>query len=261
MNNAPTAGGRGNEGPHEAEPFFPSEGTFNPVVPLSEIGGEPGPAPLPALNAADVGRPAEAAWAREAHRAALKEEETLVPSRARSVPVARQSWGLPAAVVALSVLAGLISGVYLIRSTQRAAESKTPARVEAEAPSLPPPPVVEEAAAEAEVETLKEAAAEVKSSEVAKAESPREVTPRVSTDESSPPTPRPAPSTRAERPARAAAEAREVTPTPKPARVESPAPARTRLRAAAKQTPPPARDLPISSPPPSAKSRKVIQWP
>src|SRR5215208_6345330 len=116
MNNASTPGGRGQDRPNDAGPFFPSEGSFNPVVPLSELGHAP--APLQTVDAADVGRPAEAAWAREEHRArraGRKEEEetTLVPTRALA---ARQPWAVTAAVIALSVAAGLASGAYLIWS-------------------------------------------------------------------------------------------------------------------------------------------------
>lgn len=273
MNNASTADGGATERRGDAEPFFPSEGTFNPVVPLSEVGSGPVPAPLARVDAAHAGKPAEAAWAREAHRAAHKEdEETLVPKRRRGAHAARRPWLIPAAVITLSVLAGLASGTYLIRSTQRAPEAQTPPQVAAEAPAPPPAPVAEEAAAEAKVaaeevaaeakvEKVNEAAREDKPGEVAKAEGPRESARPAASDEPTT-TPRPAPPTRAERPARAAAEARAVTPAPKPPRTESPAPPRTRVTTAAKQTPAPSgRALPISNPPPSAKSKRVIQWP
>src|SRR5215207_7884236 len=101
MNNASTPGGRGQERPNDAGPFFPSEGSFNPVVPLSEL--EHAPAPLPAVDAADVGRPAEAAWAREEYRASRAgpkdEETTLVPARTRGE---RRPWAVTAVVIALS---------------------------------------------------------------------------------------------------------------------------------------------------------------
>src|SRR5687767_4435700 len=117
MNNAPTADGRGTEGARDAEPFFPSEGSFNAVVPLSEIDGEPTPAPLVPVSPADVGKPAEAVWAREAHRAALRDEEetTLVPTRRPGASAGRPAWFVPAVVIWLSIMAGLISGVFLIR--------------------------------------------------------------------------------------------------------------------------------------------------
>jgi hypothetical protein len=264
MNNASTAEGRGQDGPEDAEPFFPSEGTFKSVVPLSEIGRTPVaplPAPLLPVNSADVGRPAEAAWAREAHRAEWKEEEetTLVPARDAAARGARQSWVVTAAVITLSVVAGLASGAYLIWSSGSAPEAQRSAQVAAETPALQsapantatPTPVAEEVEATAKVEREDKAVEDEKAGEVAKAERSREVA-------------RPAPTPRAERSARAAAEAREVEPAPKSARSQSAAAARTRVTTAERRPPAPAkseRTLPVSSPPPSAKSRKVIQWP
>jgi hypothetical protein len=264
MNNASTADGPGQDVPQDAEPFFPSEGTFNAVVPLSEVGRAP--APLPPVDAAA----AESAWARDGHRAALKEEEeetTLVPARrggarGTTVPGARRSRVFPAAVIALSITAGLASGSYFIWSSQRApaaqqtAPSDAATRVEAEAPTLQPAnaatpaPVVEEVEADAKAGRADEAAKAEKAGEVVKAEK-------------SPEPARVAPTPRAARPARAAAaEVREVTPAPKPARSQSAPTPRPRVTTAERRPPrPTARTLPISSPPPSAKSKKVIQWP
>lgn len=248
-NDAATPDGRGPERPNDAEPFFPSEGTFNAVVPLSEVGRAP--APLSPPNPADVGLPAEAAWARAAHRARLKEdEETLVPARAARAHRARRSWLVTGSVIALSVVAGLASGTYLIWSSQRAQEAPPPAQVAAEAPAPPPPSV-----ADSKVEKVNEPADEVKPREVAKAERPIEVAPA---PKASPPL-QPAPTPRAARPARAAAEPEELTPAPKPARTQRAAPTRPRVTTA--ETRPAARTPPISTPPPSAKSKKVIQWP
>lgn len=251
MNNASTPDGRGQDRPHDAEPFFPSEGSFNPVVPLSELGHAP--APLQRTNAADVGRPVEAAWAREEYRArrpARKEEEetTLVPARARR---ARQSWHITAAVIALSVAAGLASGTYLIWSAQRPP-------VAAEASRLPPAPVAVQVEANKNVEKVNEPATVEKPSEIARAERSNEV---AHAPKPGPPV-RTADAPRAERPARAVAEPKEVTPAPKPTRTQSAPPSRPRLTTAERQPPAPAeRTLPISSPPPNAKSKKVIQWP
>jgi hypothetical protein len=264
MNNASTPDGRGQDRPNEAGPFFPAEGSFNPVVPLSELGHAP--ARLPTVDAADVGRPAEAAWAREEYRAlpaGRKEEEetTLVPTRARA---ARRPWAVTAAVIALSIAAGLASGAYLTWSSQRAPEAQTSATVAAEAPGPPPAPVAEQGEADKNVEKVDEPArAEkprevVKPSEVAKAEQSAEV---AHAPKQEPPV-RTADAPRAERPARAVAEPNEITPAPTPARTQSAPPARPRLTTAEKQPPAPAeRTLPVSSPPPSAKSKKVIQWP
>jgi hypothetical protein len=255
MNNASTVDGGEQERPTDAEPFFPSEGAFNTVVPLSEIGHAP--APLVPFDPADVGRPAEAAWAREAHRAGVKEEEetTLVPGRMGGVRGVRRSWVVKTGVIALSVAAGLASGTYLIWSSKRAPEAHASSHVTAEAPPLPPAPEATPAAEQ------REAVAKVeKVSEVAKAEKPVEV---AHASKEAPPA-RPTTAPRAERATRAAAEARELAPAPKPARNQSAAPARPRVTTTAKQTPAPPsseRALPISAPPSNAKSRKVIQWP
>ena len=257
MSYASTPEGRGQDRPNDAGPFFPSEGSFNPVVPLSELGHAP--APLPTVDAADVGRPAEAAWAREeyrASRATQKEEEetTLVPARPRG---ARKPWAVTAAVIAMSIAVGLASGAYLIWFSQRAPEAQTSATVAAEAPGLPPAPVAEQVKAE-NVEKVDEPVRAEQPSEVAKAERSDEVAPAPKPE----PPVRTADAPRAERPARAVAEPKEITPAPKPARTQSAPPARPRLTTAEKRPPAPAeRTLPVSSPPPSAKSKKVIQWP
>jgi cytoskeletal protein RodZ len=258
LSNASTPEGRGPERPNDAEPFFPSEGTFNPVVPLSEIGETPAPLTLPAVDPADVGEPAEAAWAREEHRAGRKEEEeTLVPSRAARASRGRPSWLVPAVVIAVSVVAGLASGSYLIWSSQRAREATPPAQVATEAPALPPAPPAEQAEASTKVEEVREPVEDEKPGEVAKAEKSVEPSPTPK------PAPSPRPAPRAEQVARAA-EARETKPAPKPARTQNAPPSRPRLTAAEKQPPKVAsseRTPPISSPPPTAKSKKVIHWP
>jgi hypothetical protein len=256
MDNAATPDGRGQERPHDAQPLFPSEGAFNPVVPLSEIDGARAPAPLVPVDPADVGKPAEAEWAREAHRAGRKEDEeaTLVPSRARRPRAARPSWFVTAGVIALSVAAGLASGAYLIWSSQRDAAPPVPAQVAAEAPApqtAPPSAAPTPAPVVEKVEAANESAKVEKSDEVIKAESPREAA-------------RPSPTPRAERPARAAAEENAVTREPRPARTQSAPQARPRPATAERRppaSPSSARALPISTPPPAAKSKKVIQWP
>ncbi len=258
MNNASTPDGRGQDRPNDAEPlpFFPSEGSFNAVVPLSELGQTP--APLVPFDAADVGKPAEAAWAREAHRARPNEEdETLVPSRARRARRARPSWLVTASVIVLSVAAGLASGTYLIWSAQRAPEAQASAPSAAEAPSLPPAPVAEQLEADRNVEPANEPVRVEKPREVAKTERTDEVAPAPKSE----PHARTPGAPRAERSARTVAEPKETTPAPKPAPPRR-APSSARLTTAEQQPPAtPARTLPVSSPPPSAKSKKVIQWP
>ena len=253
MNNAPTPEGRGHNRPDDAELLFPSEGPFNPVVPLSELGDAP--APLPAVDPADVGRPAEAAWAREAHRARLKEdEETLVPARADGVRSrSRRSWAVTACIIALSVAAGVASGSYLIWTSQRAHESPPPPpEVAAEAPSVQPAPAAVENPPAPKVEKAKEVFRDAQTREVVKtgktnetAHAPKQV-PLV---ETTPP---------ASAPPRAAAEPKRS----EPARVRSVTTKSPRTaRAEAEPKAALGRDLPISSPPPSARSKKVIQWP
>ena len=249
MNNAATPDNRGQERPHDAEPLFPSEGSFNTVVPFSEIDAAHTPAPLVPVNPSDVGRPAEADWAREAHRAARKEEEetTLVPLRAGGARPARPPWVTTAGVIVLAVLTGVASGTYLSWYSKRAAEPQGSAQAAAEAPppqpapttTATPAPVVEKA------EASNESAKVERSNEVVKVEKPREA-------------PRPAPTPRA------TAEAREVKPAPKPARTQTAAQPRPRVTTAERRPPAPPsteRAPPISSPPPTARSKKVIQWP
>ena len=261
MNDASTADGRGQDEPNEAEPFFPSEGTFNAVVPLSEVGGAP--APVAPVDAAGASRPAEAAWARDVHRAGLNEEEetTLVPARrggarGTTAPGARHSRVFTAAVIALSMMVGLASGSYFIWSSQRApaaqqtAPSDAATRVEAEAPAPQPADAATPAPLVEEVKRTDEPAEAEQAGEVVKVEKPVEPA-------------RVAPTPRAERPARAVtAEVKEVTPAPKPARSQSAPAPRPRVTTAERRPPAPTvRTLPVSSPPPSAKSKKVIQWP
>ena len=285
MTNASTADGHGQDRPPDAEPFFPSEGSFSTVVPLSEIGH----APVPPAGAADAGKPAEADWARAAARAGRaggkeEEETTLVPARAGNAHVAarearangvRQSWGVTAAALVLSVAAGVASGAYLVWSSQRAPEvrhatsptGREAAKEEAaagqapvEAPRTEPAPAnaathapeAAEGGANAKAEKLNEVAKDEKVNEVARTEKLNEVS---HAPKQVPP---------AEPPSRTRSEAREMTPAPKLRPGQSAASERTRVTPAAKQPPTPSpsgRTLPVSSPPPSARSRKVIQWP
>jgi hypothetical protein len=272
----------------EAEPFFPSEGTFSAVVPLSEIG------PSPVTLREGSGEPAEAAWAVVAHRAGAKEEEeTLVPRRGRGASYApagdgpRQSWAVTAVAIALSVVAGVAAGGYLVWTSQlvaekrlehRAAEPAAPqVAAEVPAPAEPAPapeaqPSPDPAPDVAEAKATEAKATEAKAAE-AKAEEPREVAraPKVNppaadlaatAHAAEAPRRRAAePEPRAERAPRA--EAREAAPAPRPAAARAAA-TRTREAAAERRaTAPPERQrtLPVSSPPPSAKANKVIRWP
>jgi Ankyrin repeats (3 copies) len=113
--------------------FFPPEGNFNAVVPLSEVGK-----PLDKTRRSDGHE--------KARRADEQEEVTLVPARAAHAPrsrVGRPSWLVLAAVLTLSVAAGLTAGTYLIKSRQRIElQTAAPLSVErtagvAEAPEAP----------------------------------------------------------------------------------------------------------------------------
>ncbi len=141
MSDASTAHGTEPAEPITQEPFFPSEGDFNTVVPLSQVAR----APFAAERSGDDGRPAEAAWAREDRRGnavakrgarGVEEEETLVPARGvrrrgagvGSRPGAgRRPWTVTAAAVLLSVLAGVAAGSYLVWSKRPAVADAPPA--------------------------------------------------------------------------------------------------------------------------------------
>lgn len=263
MKNASRADGREHDEHAKAEPLFPSDGRFKAVVPLSQLDDEAAPT-------------------REALASDEPEEETtLVParrSRARlpHTPRAKrgieQSWPFLAAVLTLSVVSGLAAGAYMIRSLRPsethsagtpaagvAAESveKSAGTKPAAAPPAPPasaPAPQTEQNRLAALPVAGEASDEpdVKVESINGAARPR----KSSTDEDELAADR-AEVTKPRTRTRARA-AEDAEPAPKltradagPRRPERPA------RAAAS----PERNLPISSPPPSAKSRKVIQWP
>ena len=278
MNNASTGDARGADRPTDAEPFFPSEGPFSTVVPLSEVGR----APAVRGGGADAGKPAEAEWARaadRAERAHAGEEETLVPARTRRGRAAaargpradegRRSLAVTTLVLLLSVAAGVASGAYLLSSSGRFPEARQPApprveeaQVAAEAPAAeaaptfaaPPPPEAAGGRADADAEKAGEA------EKVEKVEKTNGVVSAPRETRAAPAEP-----VRAQRPARASAEAAVVAPAPKPAPSRAPAPPPPRTVTRAQRRPPAAVSsggtLPVSSPPPSARSKKVIQWP
>lgn len=275
-----------NNGKTAAPVFFPPVGNFNAVVPLSEIDADsesPIAAHAPVLTPA-FSPAARAATKESAHDE--QEEATLVPSRAartaRAVRPAtrRPSWPVMIMALALSLAAGLGAGVYLIKSGMP---------VEIQAPASMTQDVTREAPAEAETtdsqptqvasksrpearplaETNIDAAASAVEAEVIEEKTnrdlpaPKRVTAAV-------------PSGRGERapeasPAKAAVAGRT---TERPARKAPPlttsAPAsseavRPRRATSLAERPPvsraPERSLPVSSPPSSAKSKRVIQWP
>lgn len=277
MSDASTAHGGEPTEPIKPEPFFPSEGDFNTVVPLSQFAR----APYAAGRSEGDGRPAEAAWARADRRGTavarrgargVEEEETLVPSRAGrrrgarvgSRPGAGQRpWHVTAAAVLLSVLAGVAAGSYLVWS-KRPAVSDAPTAAETASQEVAadiPPPAVE--AAPAAPEAPARAAAEATE---AKPERSAETPSRAEKNT----TPATEPSTRAAvqprtRVERAAPDTTTATPAPRPARNDAPTrrAATTVTIAERRPTRPaaPVRHLPVSAPPPSSKPKTVIQWP
>ena len=282
--------------------FFPPVGNFNAVVPLSEIDVDSEiktdsqsrvTAPTPSPHAES--RVARAASRRREQDE--QEEATLVPSRAARTtrtlrPAApRPSWPVMIAALALSLLAGLAAGVYLIKSvkpvelqapasmteaashdmtaatetndsqpTQVASESRPEAKPHAETNEVSP-----------QAESNLDASASSVDAEVGAEKTSRGLTaPKHATAVVEP-------SGRGERtpetsPAKAAVAertperpARKVTPstTNTPAPTEA---VRSRRATSAVERVPvqraPERSLPVSSPPPSsAKSKRVIQWP
>ncbi|HEX8286008.1 MAG TPA: hypothetical protein VF588_21800 [Pyrinomonadaceae bacterium] len=293
MTDASTAHGREPGEQMTPEPLFPSEGEFSTVVPLSEVGA----APFTAGRTPDDGRPAEADWAREERRRtavarrdarAVEEEETLVPSRkgrrraaavGSRLDAGRRPWPVTAAAVLLSVLAGVAAGSYLVWSKRPAAVSSAPpAAVETNArPEAPPaepstntpsPGASEIAAApvEAAEPVAPEAPARAPEAKAEKAEKSAEPSARAAkgttTTTPAEPATREAAPTRA-RTERAASNKTEAAPAPRPARAEAPTRRATTTAAATRPTRPAtsARQLPVSAPPPSSKSKTVIQWP
>lgn len=273
MTNAP--GTRGREPfedagvPAEAEPLFPSEGTFSAVVPLSQV------------------REGQVS-VRDSAPEEPEDETTLVPSRvspaarARRVSARRDGrttrggrhWLTMTAAVLLSVTAGVAAGAYMVWTRQerqttppvtRAADAAAPSQPASEATQPEPaqeaaPEAAEASAPSAEVVKVERSESAETSAEVGKPEptSRREAEAERRTSEAERRAPEAGP--RAARRARANAE--EVEAAPKPGRAETAA-----RRQASPSKPKPnataaaGRALPVSSPPPSAKTRTVIQWP
>jgi hypothetical protein len=272
--------------------LFPPVGNFNAVVPLSEIDTDSEarvtvPAPLPTVGVR--------ARVRERERDET-EEATLVPARAARAsrpfrPATRRpSWPVMIMALALSLAAGLAAGVYLIKSN---------VPVEVQAPASMTESVAHDTAAAAETsgsqptqaasESHPEAEPQAETSEVRpQAETnPDAVVSDVDTEVSAEKTSRDltvpkrataadAPSGRGERaPETSPAKAAAVERTPeRPARKAKPSTTDTppqpeavrtrRTTSVAERTPvlrAPERSLPVSSPPSSAKSKRVIQWP
>lgn len=238
--------------------LFPADGQFRPVVPLSEIDET--------WAAGESTPPEESADAEVVHPPPgvrdEQDETTLIPLRVsrattprRSLAFrpkgVRQSWPIPAFALALSVIAGLIVGTYLIGS-RWSVETLRPAPQ----PYDTSAPVKTETMAASDTPVAIAGGAEAKDNKV------------VSRDESAlkfaPKTTAPASQHASvdEPPDRTAGATKNTSPPTKSPRRDT---AQTR-RAHVIEEPStnsalPEHSLPISSPPPSAKSRKVIQWP
>jgi hypothetical protein len=286
VNDASGAEGRGRRVDTGDKLFFPSDGHFSRVVPLTEAGEE-------AAASADASAPDETFE---------REDETLVPARvspgtiraraSRRKKGVEQSWAFMAAVLALSVVAGVAAGAYMIRSQRTADVFRADAPVEeasaasgavekviAAEPAERPVPQASATAPQTEHDRLAAATAPAPATDApavsdeadTKAES---VSTSAKSESVSTSAPAPKASTRAadtaarraaetepraERPARAASEARDASPAPRITRSNA-APRRADTPARANVAPP-ARSLPISSPPSSARPKQVIQWP
>ncbi|HEX8499724.1 MAG TPA: hypothetical protein VF659_03965 [Pyrinomonadaceae bacterium] len=254
----------------DADPLFPSEGTFSTVVPLSQVGRAPLP---PARRAA---APSEAA------PEVTGDEETLVPTRGRRVARPARAtaaggggrhWLTLTAAVVLSVVAGVAAGAYMVWSSQptearlpEAPAAVAPPSVTAESPRPEPPASAPAPTPAPEVASAGDAAVKPEREE-APAPEPKAAPPAATAGartNAAEPAPRRAVEVVpvAARRERAKEEASAPAPAPKPARREAAPrrdtpPARTRPPATAAN----GRALPVSSPPPSSKSRTVIQWP
>ena len=247
--------------------FFPPVGNFNAVVPLSEIDADSASqvtAPVPLPTAAS---PSVRVTAREREHDE-QEENTLVPTRAARKTQAlrpaapRPSWPVMIMALALSLAAGLAAGVYLIKSGVPV-EIHAPASIRedvtqdaaaaAETTDSQPTQVASESHPEArpKAETTLDADASAVDAEVRADKRSRDLSaPKRVTAAVAERTP--------ERPARKAPPLTTNTPAPPEAvrarRATSAGASAPALRA-------PEHSLPVSSPPSSAKSKRVIQWP
>ena len=267
--------------------LFPPEGNFSAVVPLSELGSAPqsytvAHAPVEAVKSLTTRRASQGMQDEQ-------EEATLVPRRAAcSAPIfrprrGRPSWSVMIAALILSVAAGLTAGTYLIK-TRQPVEIQTPASLAEDMPTesvgatKPPAPEVTPVASESGLRTSPpsetdpgaDAAAPVVNAETRDEKIGRGLSiPRRGPAAD-------APSGHGERsteasPTRAATTAQ---PSERPSRKESSVKGDPHIQREASTTRRATgvgerlpvfrtteRSLPVSSPPASTKSKKVIQWP
>jgi hypothetical protein len=269
-----------------AHDFFPPVGNFNAVVPLSEIDADSESPITPTASVPTIkSHLVRAAIRDNSHEE--QEETTLVPSRAgrASTPsrtaTRRPSWSVMIAALALSLTAGLAAGVYLIKSSVPV-ELQAPASMTdggahdvagaEEADGSRPTQVASESLPETKPqdETSPDAVASDVGAQASAEKAARDLNAPKSVTASD------ATSSRGERgPDTASAKAAVAERTPErharkgaPSTANTPAPpeaVRTRrATSVAERTPvsrAPERSLPVSSPPSSAKSKRVIQWP
>jgi hypothetical protein len=320
MSNASESEGRKpGEQTDAAAPFFPSEGRFNPVVPLSKV-GEEAQAASPETQEEEPSLEAQASSLEDTFEPDEHEETTLVPARLSSTtdmsgasvsasslseapmsarPVSahtahtfgqkratRSSWPITLIAVALSVVAGLIAGAYLVGS-KRAVEVRPPAVNDVAGAPVASEVKEKEAKEAAAATTENEATAKPETENVAE-HAPKMLRPTPPSDtraqasagarplEAEPSAHRAlTDAPRTERNARAAAVAEErsvaeernsLHASRSTQRRDSPATPSRRAqvlerRAASAPATMNERNLPVSAPPASSKSRKVIQWP
>jgi hypothetical protein len=269
------------EGQTDSPPiFFPADGEIRPVVPLSEIAGTQGAGETTPLAKASTGEPRSLKGARaKVSQRALDEqnddqdETTLVPARPRRAtllpdgPAPRpkgiwQSWPVMLIALALSAVAGLSAGAYLI-------ESRQPVATKQSMPQLSEPSISTEpesaTASVADVETGVEA--DAKAEKVIGGDSAPKPSPK---DAASLRAPVAGPSShriaiveaRPERAVHRVGRGVDRSIAERPAQRDAATATRVRIKERPSATPaPPKHSLPVSSPPPSAKSKKVIQWP
>jgi uncharacterized protein len=283
-----------NEGgaPGEEQSFlFPDEGQFRPVVPLSEIDGaradEESDAPATYEAGPQEGDAVEGRRAAPAANEDGPEEKTLVrarfknayPPRAFAPGAGRRSWPALALTLALSVTAGLLVGTYLVWP-RRAAEAPPLASAaggagKTEAANQPPdsrPADAPELITQPQSATASDRPGGGDQTGAATAGTGRNASDAKPAQTISTPAGRGADEDEAsgrrvtkvalvnrEHPARSAEDIKDNSAPSKPKRDD----AREARGASAlsSNSVPPEHSPPISSPPPSAKSRNVIKWP
>jgi hypothetical protein len=251
--------------------FFPADGQFRAVVPLSEIGNPSSSETTPASKAiaAEIAPRGsdhiEAARPSTDERVDEQEETTLVPMRvshatpSRPTPAIRHSWPVTAVALVLSVIAGLIAGSYLIGARQSVETQQRPAPQlsASESAAAPVAPVVTEVKPDAKAE-------KVKGDESVSKTAPPNAETKSRASEAEPPSRRVAiAEARLERPTQTSRENVDRAPAKKLAQRDTAAALpRAKPTQERSSTPAPTKQsLPVSSPPPSANAKKVIQWP